>query len=382
MPLRRFRDVGLWRTGERVRETDLEILSMRALTRREFIALGATALVVAAGGGVMRVRLQPAPTPNAPSLPSPTPGSSAFKYPATSLPLPLWITAPEDLYTVQYDQPPSVSLTSWSLTIHGMVRNSLRLTFDELRALPAESRMHTLECIGNPAGGSLIGNLEWRGAALRDLLIRAGVEPQAKYATLGGVDEYFTSVPVERVMHERALLAYEMNGQPLPTQHGFPVRILLPGVYGQKQPKWLTGIKLTDTEDLGPWEKKGWSREATIQLNSGIKFPTEANPVPRGDVLIVGVAHAGEAGVRAVELSTDGGTTWHDTVLTRGPSPEVWTQWGYRFENPAPGRYTLLVRAIDRQGNSQAHLAGGILGEVFPHGTSAIHSVVIQVRET
>ena len=357
---------------------------MRRLTRREFIALGTTGLVLVTGG-VARVMIQPAPLPeqlsNRQEILPPQTSSDRAKFPGSSLPLPLWITANEDLYTVQYDQPPSISLTSWSLWIHGMVRETIRLTYDELRALPSVTEMHTLECIGNPAGGNLIGNVEWRGVSLRDLLAHVDVDPKATRVTIGGVDEYFTSVPLERVTHEHALLAYEMNGQPLPNAHGYPLRAILPGVYGQKQPKWVTGIKLSDTEDLGPWEQKGWSREATIQLNSGIVFPAEGKPVASGDILIVGVAHASEVGVESVEVSTDGGKTWNKAELTHGPSPYVWTEWGYWFRNAAPGEYQLMVRATDNRGNNQDQLSTGILRDVFPNGTSAIHSITIQVHD-
>jgi DMSO/TMAO reductase YedYZ molybdopterin-dependent catalytic subunit len=357
---------------------------MRKFSRREFIALGTVGLVVAASG-TARIVLQPPsrpePTTSTQNTLQPQNNTSTIKYSATSLPLPIWITANQDFYTVQYDQPPSTSLTSWSLTIHGLVREPLRLTYDEVHALPAVTRMHTLECIGNAAGSNLIGNAEWRGIELRALLGRAGVDAKATRVTIGGVDEYFTSVPLERAMHEHAILAYEMNGQPLPPDHGYPLRAILPGVYGQKQPKWVTGIKVTDEEDLGPWEQKGWSRSATIQLNSAIKLPDEAHPVPRGDILIAGVAHADEIGVRMVQVSTDEGKTWNETVLTRGPSPYVWTQWGYLFKKPAPGRYTVMVRAIDNRGAMQDQMDASLLANVFPNGTSAIHSIVIQVAE-
>ena len=359
---------------------------MRSLTRREFVALGAGSVVVLAGGAlayqILETSSRSQQTKTATAIEQLHSIGGTFPFTASSLPLPLWTTPNENLYTVQYDQLPSVSLTSYSLWVYGLVRNELHLSYDELRALPAETRMHTLECIGNAAGGNLIGNVEWRGVPLRALLERAGVDERAKYVTIGGVDEYLTSVPIARAMHEQALLAYEMNGQPLPLDHGYPLRAILPGVYGQKQPKWVTGINVTEQAELGPWEKKGWSQQANVQLNSGIKFPREGLPVPRGDILLAGVAYSDEIGVRAVDVSTDGGKTWNDTVLTREPSPYVWTQWGYWFRNPAPGEYHLMVRATDNRGNRQGQTASGILSSVFPNGTSEIHSMVIQVRNS
>jgi DMSO/TMAO reductase YedYZ molybdopterin-dependent catalytic subunit len=187
-------------------------------------------------------------------------------------------------------------------------------------------------------------------------------------------------VPLARAEDEQALLAYELNGQPLPPNHGFPLRAILPGVYGQKQPKWITGIKVTDREDLGPWELKGWSREAPIRLNSAIRVPHPDSTVARGDLIVAGIAHAGETGVDAVEISTDGGQTWNATVLTRGPSASVWTQWGFLFRNPAPGRYTLQVRATDNAGHRQGQTGPGLDSDVFPNGTSEIHALAFQVE--
>ncbi len=359
---------------------------MIALTRRQFVALGASGLFVIAGGGIaLRALAQKSPrtisAPKSNSLPPNSTESTFTPKEIAALPLPLWLTPNENFYRVQYAEIPSVSLTSWSLTIYGKVQREEKFSFDEIRALPALTRMHTLECIGNPVGGNLIGNADWRGISLRDLLQRAGIAPDARWVVIGGVDEYFTSIPIERALHEHALLAYEMNGATLPLEHGFPLRAILPGVYGQKQPKWITSLYVTDTEALGHWEQKGWSREAAIQLNSGIKMPRESIPIARGDILIAGVAHASEIGVRSVEMSTDGGATWDQTILTRAPSPFVWTPWGYLWKNVAPGNYELRARATDNAGNAQPARGPALLRDVYPNGANAIHSILVQVSE-
>jgi len=360
---------------------------MSRWTRREFLKISAGGLVLLAGGGiairVLTPSLRTPPEPAKPASPNTTAGNfSATNENPTALPVPLWITNNDDFYTVQYDQVPSVGMESWSLVAHGMVREQLRLSYDEVKALPAATTMHTLECIGNPAGGNLIGNATWRGISLRALLERAGASDKAKFVVLGGIDEYFTSVPIATAMHEHAMLAYTMNDQPLPLKHGFPLRAILPGVYGQKQPKWINGIEVTDEDKLGPWEQRGWSHRAPIQLNSGIKIPREFAQLNQGDIMIVGFAHTNEIGVRAVQVSTDTGTTWHDTILTRGPSPFVWTQWGYLWKNPAPGKYVLMVRAIDNTGKIQDQAAPGLLRDVFPDGTSGVHIVVVEIRSS
>src|SRR5574341_724094 len=152
-----------------------------------------------AGGGIV-VRVLSDSTPNHAKkdslLPRINAGTDPFRGGEPTLPLPLWITKNQDFYTVQYDEVPGVSLTSWSLLVHGLVHEQVRLTYDELRALPSATTMHTLECIGNPVGGNLIGNAEWRGVSFRSLLDRAGVDSKASWVVIGGVDEYFTSVPL------------------------------------------------------------------------------------------------------------------------------------------------------------------------------------------
>ncbi len=355
---------------------------MRTWTRREFLTFGTGGLFILTGGGVLVRVLGES---NRAPIKTQIPASKSNKFfpngVPISLPLPLWLTRNEDFYSVKYAEVPSVSLSSWSLTLHGLVRDPLRFSYDEIKSLPSLTTLHTLECIGNPVGGDLIGNATWRGVSLKALLERAGVDSRAQWVVIGGVDEYFTSLPISTVLHEHAMLAYEMNDVPLPLSHGYPLRAILPGVYGQKQPKWVTGIKVTDSEELGPWEQKGWSREAKIQLNSAIKTPMDAEQLNRGDILIAGVAHASETGIKSVELSVDDGKTWSETMLTRGPSRYVWTQWGFLWRNPAPGKHALLVRATDNAGKTQDDASSGILADEYPNGTSAIHSIVIEVLQ-
>ncbi|MBI5302558.1 MAG: molybdopterin-dependent oxidoreductase [Chloroflexi bacterium] len=353
---------------------------MRRLTRREFLTISASGLVVFASGGLVSCAPTTIPTPTPVAGPQ-TDGGKFTLDPKQALPLPLWITRNEDFYTVKYADLPSIGLDSWRLFVYGLVRDEMRLTLDEVKALPAITTMHTLECIGNPVGGNLIGNANWRGILLRDVLTRAGVDTRAQFVTIGGVDDYFTTVPLATALEEHALLAYAMNDQPLPLSHGFPLRALLPGVYGQKQPKWITSIEVTNEDKLGPWEQKGWSRRATIKLNSGIQEPRQGTTPARGDLLIAGYAQTNAIGIRAVDVSTDAGATWHATTITPAPSPYVWTPWGWRWRDVAAGRYTLMARATDRAGATQDDARAGILSDVFPDGTSAIHSFTLEVRE-
>jgi DMSO/TMAO reductase YedYZ molybdopterin-dependent catalytic subunit len=236
------------------------------------------------------------------------------------------------------------------------------------------------------AGGGLIGNATWQGVSLRDVLNQAGIKAEARFVTFEGQDEYFTTVPLERAVDERALLVHRMNGEPLTRDHGFPLRVLLVGVYGQKQPKWLSRIFVTDQDELGPWEKMGWSNVAAIKVNSRIEAPAYDAPIKRGQrTLVAGMAFAGPSGIRRVEVSTDRGQTWEEATLVPAPVPfdrTAWTGW-YTWWAPAqPGRYVIQARATDGEGNRQGEeQKRGILAGVFPDGTSAIHQIQVTVAE-
>jgi DMSO/TMAO reductase YedYZ molybdopterin-dependent catalytic subunit len=195
---------------------------------------------------------------------------------------------------------------------------------------------------------------------------------------MSAADEYYTSVPLELAMDERSLLAFEANGEPLPPVHGYPARTLLPGVYGQKQPKWITSLRLSDRYVAGTWEKEGWSDEAALRINSRIEHPRQGDRLPANQpVLVFGVAFADLSGVARLDVSTDGGQTWHAATLLPGPSTSVWTAWYWEWLSPPPGQHVLQARAVDGAGTAQAP-AEGLLAGVFPDGTSGIHSVAVE----
>jgi DMSO/TMAO reductase YedYZ molybdopterin-dependent catalytic subunit len=233
-------------------------------------------------------------------------------------------------------------------------------------------------------GGGLIGNATWQGISLRDLLNEAVVKPGAGFVTFEAQDEYYTTVPLERAMDERALLVHRMNGEPLLREHGFPLRVLLAGVYGQKQPKWISRILITDQNEKGYWEKQGWSNVAAIKVNSRIEAPEYDAQLQVGQqVLVAGMAFSGPSGVRRVETSVDRGQSWQDATLVPAPSPfekTAWTGWYTGWTPSQAGRYLVQSRATDGDGNRQGEeQARGILAGVFPDGTSAIHQVQVSV---
>jgi hypothetical protein len=272
------------------------------------------------------------------------------------------------------------------MQVAGRVERTLTLTWKDVMARPQIDAMRTLECISNLPGGGLIGNATWQGISLRDLLNEAGVKPSARFVTFEAQDEYYTTVPLERAMDERALLVHKMNGQPLSAEHGFPLRVLLVGVYGQKQPKWISRIAVADQNDQGTWEQKGWSNTAAIKVNSRIEAPAyDAQLKVNQRALVAGMAFAGGAGIRQVQVSTDRGQSWSEATLVPGPAPfekTSWTGWYTGWTPAQTGRYLIQARATDGDGNQQGdEQKQGILAGVFPDGTSAIHQIQVTVVE-
>jgi DMSO/TMAO reductase YedYZ molybdopterin-dependent catalytic subunit len=273
-------------------------------------------------------------------------------------------TPNRDFYVTSYGGTPVVDASRWRLKIHGLVGTPLTLSYTDITRMRSIRQMLTLECIGNPPDGNAIGNAEWTGLKLKPLLERAGVKPNAVYAAMRAADGYYTGIPVAELMRDENWLVYRMNGVPLPAEHGFPLRIFIPGKYGMKQPKWLTEIELVDTPFIGYWEARGWSKEAWRKVNSGFFYPRSSSGLL--DLLtldtsakvtapldITGWAIAGPSGIRRVEISTDNGLSWHTARLLENSSPYIWTVWQYHFAPAAPGDYQVRVRATDGTGLTQ-----------------------------
>jgi DMSO/TMAO reductase YedYZ molybdopterin-dependent catalytic subunit len=293
---------------------------------------------------------------------------------------PVRVTPNERFYVQSYDRIPRVDIHSWRLTVTGRVGRELNLSFEELLQQPSVLVMRTLECIGNPPGGSLIGNAVWRGISFRDLLLRAGVDTdRGVRVVMTGLDGYETSVPLALALRPESLLVYEMNGMPLPIEHGYPLRALFPDRYGQKQPKWLSLIEVTQHDDhRGTWERKGWSDAAMVRVNSRIERPRAGEELLPGPQTIEGVAFAGERAITEVAMIGNG-TVLGQAQLIRSPHPLVWTQWAFLWES-TEGRWELQARARDANGQVQ-EAPRRLLEEVFPDGTMAMHRIRLVVRE-
>jgi len=286
------------------------------------------------------------------------------------------ITPNDDFYLMSSHGEPDVDLGKWSLTIDGLVDRTLRFNYEEIRKLAPFETTLTLECVSNAVGGGLIGNAVWRGTLLEPLLEKACVKPQAKYAALYAAEGYSTGHTIERLLHPENFLAWEMNGEALSRAHGFPLRVILPGKYGMKMPKWLTRIEFVDREYLGYWENQGWSNDCERQLQAAIDDPPNHAKVTGKNFVITGWAVANQAGVSKVEISTDGGETWTDAQIFSNPVPkQVWAFWKYVWAEPPKGAHRIEVRATDGEGRVQTSAAAG----EWPNGATGYHSIAVEV---
>jgi hypothetical protein len=257
--------------------------------------------------------------------------------------------------------------------VSGLVNAPLVLSYDTAQTMAIVEQACTLLCIGNPPGGRWMGHGVWQGVRLSSIWEQVGIAPRAQYVHFYAADEYATCVRLEYLTD--ALLAFGVNGQALTAEQGFPARIIVPGLYGYKMPKWITRIELSETPLLGFWEGRGWSAEGVVQTTSAIFGPTHKALVS-GDVLFSGVAYAGTRGITQVELSIDGGA-WMAASI--GASlPYQWTTWQLEWTPQATVQYLVRVRATDSEGNTQDEYAST---KPYPNGAGGLHAIVIQVVE-
>lgn len=271
---------------------------------------------------------------------------------------------------------PSVDPANWSLTVTGMVERDVTITFDELLALPLEESYTTLACVSNYVGGDLIGNALWLGYPIRKLLARAGPKAGADMVLSRSVDGFTAGTPLEALTDDRnAVLAVAMNGSPLPAEHGFPVRMVVPGLFGYvSATKWVTELTVsTFAQESAYWTDRGWSARGPVKLSSRIDTPRESRQVAAGQVVVAGVAWSQHVGVSRVEVQVDDGA-WSDAVLADAISPDTWRQWSFPW-NARQGRHQLTVRATDANGRLQT----SAYADVVPDGATGLHSIVVDV---
>ena len=281
------------------------------------------------------------------------------------------VTSNDSFYRVAIDIfDPSVEAATWSLSLGGLVTNPKSYTIDDLQNLTKVEQYDTFICVSNLINGGLISNAKWGGVRISDLLTSAGgVSPGAKYVVFHSVDGYSVGVPLARALSPSSMLAYEMNGVTLPQRHGYPLRAVIPGLYGMMSAKWVRQVELSDSVYLGFWQTRGWSNDATVNTVAFIRVPADGATVSLsqsgGSVVIGGVAFAGDRGISKVEVSVDGGSTWQAATLKPPESDLTWVLWAFQW-NPKPGNYVIYARATDAQGALQTSAQA----DTFPSGAT------------
>ncbi len=309
-------------------------------------------------------------------VPPPTPRYGTF----SAVPgLSSEVTANAQYYVVSKNlvSDPDVAASSWQLKVYGKVSQPYTLTYDQLMALPRKQQYESMMCISNEVGGPYMSNASWEGVPLSDLLTRAGqIATGASKVVLHAADDYADSIHLAKALEPTTMVALRMNGATLPQGHGFPARLLVPGIYGMKHVKWITGIEIVDNDFQGYWQQRGWSDPAPVRLTSRIDTPlTGATLQANKDTYIAGVAFSGNKGISEVDVSLDGGKTWSIATLKQPSSNLTWVLWELPWK-PAPGNHTLVVRAVDMEGNVQDPSPA----QPAPDGSSGYHTIAVMAQ--
>ncbi len=271
---------------------------------------------------------------------------------------------------------PVVESRGWSLSVGGLVDHSLKLSLLDLRGLPSRTEYVTLECISNDVGGPLMSTGSFTGVSLRELLAMANPRVDGTWAAFKARDGYAESLPITLIRGApEILVAYDLDGSPLPDSHGFPARMLIPGHYGMKGPKWLDSIEVVNHESGGYWEQQGWDHNAVVKTTARFDVPREGDVVQLGLVPLSGVAFSGTRGISAVQYSPDNGRNWVQADFKPALSPLTWVVWSATWTPGVEGAYTLLVRATDGEGSIQDSASA----PSFPAGASGYHTIRIAV---
>jgi DMSO/TMAO reductase YedYZ molybdopterin-dependent catalytic subunit len=293
------------------------------------------------------------------------------------------ITPNEEFYITTYsDNVPAIEANTYRLRIEGLVERPYALNLSELEALKDKSECVTLECIGNPVGGSSISNALWDGVTLKKIIEKAVPKQGIVKTAFFAEDGYSDSIPYPVSLTDDVFLAFRMNGEPLPRKHGYPLRAVIPGIYGEKSVKWISKIELVNYDFKGYWQKKGWSDTAVISVMSEILMPMEGRRIPLGNYVIGGIAFGGKHGISRVQVSVDNRKTWQDAEMKPPLSRWSWVLWRYDWKPSGEGEYTIFIRAFDKDGKIQE--SGTLFGSFlksFPDGAKGLHSVNIKVEK-
>ena len=297
---------------------------------------------------------------------------------ATLSPVSPFVTPIDDFYRIDTALSlPRVGVDGWRLRIGGLVDRELSLSYDDLLARTQIERVITIACVSNEVGGDLVGTAIWQGVRLSELLDEAGVRPEAEQIFGTSADGWTCGFPVGAALDGRdAIIALGMNGEPLPVRHGFPARVIVPGLYGYvSATKWVTELRLTTWDaDEGYWVPRGWAREAPIKTQSRIDVPKARESVAAGRVVVAGVAWAPRRGVERVQVrfATDG--DWRDAELGTEVSDDAWRQWRYVWD-AEPGDHVVQVRAWAGGGEIQTE----VVARPDPDGATGYHTRKVKV---
>jgi len=324
----------------------------RAMLRRRFLATGLAGVACYFGWRWWRFRPIPIPQRNR-----------------------SFITPNEEFYKISIKPGfrPDIDLDHWRLNIEGASGSSIHLSYEDLLGLESHRLTRTLMCVGNPIGGDGIGNALWTGTPLAPLLEKVCNQRREGLKTVfRAMDGFYSSVPLETAMDPETYLVYEMNGEPLPVAHGFPVRVLLQGKYGMKQPRWLQSIEITSDWVTGYWENWGWSNDCEINMTAQVD---SALKISEAEWSLSGIAFCGREAVGQIEVSCDDGSSWDQAVWMEQARPGVWCPWEFEWQPAAPGQYVLSARVVDARGVRQEESYSGS----YPSGSTGLHRVVVQV---
>ncbi|PQZ94725.1 oxidoreductase [Arthrobacter sp. MYb227] len=315
-------------------------------------------------------------------------GLPIAKTPAAALPsgvqidlsgMPPFVTPNKDFYRIDTAlSVPRINPDDWELRIHGMVENEFTVSFNDLLEAELVENYLTLTCVSNPVGGQLVGNAKWLGYPIRKLLERAVPQAGADMVLSTSQDGFSASTPLEVLTDDRmSLLAIGMNDEPLPLEHGFPVRMVVPGLYGfVSATKWVVDLEVTRFADkVAYWSTRGWSDHGPIKLSSRVDVPRSFAKVSEGQVVMGGTAWAQTKGISGVQIQIDDGE-WLDAELGSEASLDTWRQWRYVWEGGTSGNHTVSVRAIDGQGKLQT----SDKAEPAPNGASGWQRVQFSVE--
>ncbi len=286
-----------------------------------------------------------------------------------------FITPNDEFYSVSVNMfyRPKLDLAKWRLQLIGIDNKTSEVSLEDIRKLPSKTIYYTYCCIGNKVGAADISNAAWKVALLKDLLNPIMTDRREGVRMVStGLDGYYSSVPLEEVLEQETYIAYEMNDVALPADHGMPARIIIPGRYGMKQPKWLRKIEITDRKVTGYWEEQNWSDDAQIKASSRLDYAKDIE-TEGADVLLGGIAFCGKSAVSKVEVSTDNGKNWNEATLETKPEKNVWTLWKYFWKRPQSGNYTIICRVIDENNKRQIEREQ----DWFPSGATGLHKVKV-----